>query len=51
VVTEKTRQEDERLREELRNADMEKFKKALNPLMPVIAPVKTKDEKKKGDQS
>jgi hypothetical protein len=51
VVTEKTRQEDDRIREELRNADMEKFKKALKPLMPVIAPTKKKEEKKKGDQS
>jgi len=45
VVTEKTRQEDERLREELRNADMDKFKKALKPLMPIIAPTKKKEVK------
>jgi hypothetical protein len=45
VVTEKTRQEDERLREKLRNADMEKFKKALKPLMSIIAPTKKKEVK------
>jgi hypothetical protein len=32
-ISEETRQEDERLREELRKADPEKFKKALKPLM------------------
>ncbi len=32
-ISEETRQEDERLREELRKADPEKFKKLLKPLM------------------
>ena len=32
-ISEQTRQEDERLREELRKADPEKFKKALKSLM------------------
>jgi len=32
-ITEKTRQEDERLREELRNADLKKFDKAMDGLM------------------
>jgi len=39
-ISEKTRIEDERLREELRNADIDKFKRALKSLMPVIAPIK-----------
>jgi ISXO2-like transposase domain len=30
---------------------MEKFKKALKPLMPIIALMKKKEEKKTGDQS
>jgi hypothetical protein len=37
-MSEKIRAEDERLRDELRNADIGKFKKALERLMPVIAP-------------
>jgi hypothetical protein len=45
VVTQKTRDEDDRIREELRNADIEKFKRALKPLMPIIAPVKKKESK------
>jgi hypothetical protein len=32
-ISEETRQEDERLRKELANADPEKLKKALKPLM------------------
>ena len=32
-ITEKTRQEDERLREELRNADLKKFDKAMDKLL------------------
>jgi hypothetical protein len=32
-ISEETRQEDERLRKELENADPEKFKKVLKPLM------------------
>lgn len=41
-ISEKTRAEDERLREELRNADIGKLKRALKPLMPIIAPTKQK---------
>jgi hypothetical protein len=33
VVTEKTRKEDERLREELRHADIGKLKKLMGPLI------------------
>jgi hypothetical protein len=32
-ISEKTRQEDERLREELRNADLKKFDRAMDKLM------------------
>jgi hypothetical protein len=32
-ISEKTRQEDEKLREELRNADLKKFDKAMDKLM------------------
>jgi hypothetical protein len=39
-ISEKTRAEDERLREELKRADIGKFKKKLKSLMPVIAPSK-----------
>jgi hypothetical protein len=41
-ISEDTRVEDERLKEELRNADIGKFKKTLKRLMPVIAPIKRK---------
>ena len=32
-MSEKTRAEDERLKEELRHADMEKFKRVIKPLL------------------
>jgi hypothetical protein len=33
MVSEKTREEDERLREELRHVDLEKLKKVIKPLL------------------
>jgi hypothetical protein len=41
-ISEKTRAEDERLREELRHADIEKFKQVIKPLF------QRKEDKKKG---
>jgi hypothetical protein len=41
-ISEETRQEDERLREELRKADPEKFKKLLKPLMEKERPTPAK---------
>jgi hypothetical protein len=38
MVSEQTREEDERLREELRYVDLEKLKKVIKPL---LAPAKT----------
>jgi hypothetical protein len=38
-ISAETRAEDERLREELRNADIGKFKQTLKRLMPAIARV------------
>jgi len=42
MVSEKTRQEDERLREELRHVDLEKLKKVIKPL---VAPSVKKNQK------
>jgi hypothetical protein len=44
-ISEKTRAEDEKLREQLRKADIGKLKRALKSLMPVIAPTKRFTEK------
>jgi len=50
-ISEKTRAEDERLREELRNADIGKLKKLMAPLIERSEPKRTKPRKKKGDRT
>jgi hypothetical protein len=45
MVSQKTRDEDERLREELRHVTPEKLKKVIKPL------IERSDGKKKGDQT
>jgi len=44
AITQTTRQKDERLRKELENADLEKFKKALK--LAVLAPKSNKPQKR-----
>jgi hypothetical protein len=45
MVSEQTREEDERLREELRHVDLEKLKKVIKPLL--VPARKPADEPKK----
>jgi hypothetical protein len=45
VITEKTRQADEKLREELRTADIGKLKKLMAPLIERREPEKKTDKK------
>jgi hypothetical protein len=50
VITEKTREADERLREELRHADIGKLKKLMAPLIEnrkIISPFKAKKLRRK----
>jgi len=46
AITPHTRKEDDRLRKELENADLEKFKKAINP---VLFPKQSGKKKKQKD--
>jgi hypothetical protein len=47
VVTEKTRQADEKLREQLRNADIGKLKKLMAPLIEKRETLKPRSQKRK----
>jgi len=50
-ITQKTRDADEKLREELRNADIGKLKKLMAPLIERSESKATKPRKKKGDRT
>jgi hypothetical protein len=51
MVSEQTRKEDERLREELRHVDLEKLKKVIKPLVAPRLKNTTRDQQSKKGNS